>query len=121
MKRVLFVWVLCSLISLASFGVLLAEDLRLGVPLPYSMPLAFAAMLTVALILQLLVAAVSSLTTMVARELLRERAPARAPLGAELPVPATESAPVAARCTPPKTQGVVLFDLARVRARRQVA
>jgi hypothetical protein len=44
MKRLVAVWVLCSALSLGSFGVLVYEDRRLGVELPYSMPMAMAAM-----------------------------------------------------------------------------
>lgn len=43
MKRLIVFWTCCSLLSLAAFAVLLYEDRRLGVPLPYSVPLAFAA------------------------------------------------------------------------------
>jgi Na+-transporting methylmalonyl-CoA/oxaloacetate decarboxylase gamma subunit len=123
MKRVLFVWVLCAMMSLGSFGVLLAEDLRLGLPLPYSMPLAFAAMLIAALILQLLAALVWSLTRVVAREAVRERAPAPASLVAEPPALATDQAAVSppGRPRPPKTQGVVLFDMSRVARRGHAA
>jgi hypothetical protein len=42
MKRLIVFWMCCSLVSLASFAVLLYEDRRLGVPLPYSVGLAFA-------------------------------------------------------------------------------
>jgi len=45
MKCLIGVWVLCSALCLGSFGVLLFEDRRLGVPVPYSVPLAFATML----------------------------------------------------------------------------
>jgi hypothetical protein len=45
MKRLLYAWVICSVFSLGSFGVLLLQDQRLGIMLPYSVPLAFAAIL----------------------------------------------------------------------------
>jgi hypothetical protein len=41
MTRIVMVWIICSLLTLASFGILMLEDTRLGVALPYSLPLAF--------------------------------------------------------------------------------
>jgi hypothetical protein len=48
MKRLLAVWMTCSALSLGSFGVLVYEDRRLGVSLPYSAPLAMIAMAVLA-------------------------------------------------------------------------
>lgn len=48
MKRFVAIWILCSAMSLGSFGLLMIEDRRLGVPAPYSVPAAFAAMLVAA-------------------------------------------------------------------------
>ena len=48
MKRIIFVWAVCLIVSLGSFGVLMFEDRHLGVPLPYSVPVAFASMLALA-------------------------------------------------------------------------
>jgi hypothetical protein len=48
MKRIIFVWALCLIVSLGSFGVLMFEDRTLGVSLPYSVPVAFASMLALA-------------------------------------------------------------------------
>ena len=45
MKRFLAFCVLCSLLSAGAFFVLILEDRRLGIALPYSVPLAFASML----------------------------------------------------------------------------
>lgn len=42
MTRIMMVSIVCSLLALASFGILMLEDVRLGIPLPYSLPLAFA-------------------------------------------------------------------------------
>jgi hypothetical protein len=47
MKRIVFIFTFCSVLALGAFAVLLVEDRRLGVPLPYSAPLAFGAMLVV--------------------------------------------------------------------------
>jgi hypothetical protein len=124
MKRVLFVWMLCSIISLGSFGTLLAEDLGLGLPLPYSVPLAFAATSIVAAMLLLLAAAILPQRAMVGREAVRDPTPSRERMTAEPPAQSAESAPVpppAPRRTPPRTQGVVLFDLSRVPTRRHAA
>ena len=48
MKRIAIVWGLNLLLLCGSFGVLLVEDRRLAVPLPYSVPIAFAATLLIA-------------------------------------------------------------------------
>jgi hypothetical protein len=40
MKRLMSISIVCAVLSASSFGVLLLEDRRLGVPLPYSLPLA---------------------------------------------------------------------------------
>lgn len=47
MKRIAAIWLLSVLLSLSAFAVLLLEDRRLGVPLPYSLPLAFAVVLAI--------------------------------------------------------------------------
>lgn len=124
MKRALYVWVWYSMISAGSFGVLIAEDLRLGLPLPYSVPLAFAAMLIVAALLQWLAARVAERRAIVGREAVRE-SPAPPPeVAIEAPVAAPDRALVPAppaRRSGPATQGLVLLDLSRVRSRRQAA
>lgn len=48
MKRVAIIWSLCSALSLASFAVLILQDRRLGVAVPYSLPLAFFSMAVLA-------------------------------------------------------------------------
>jgi hypothetical protein len=48
MKRVILVLTLCWGMSVGSFLVLLLEDRRLGVPLPYSVPVAYAGVLMIA-------------------------------------------------------------------------
>jgi hypothetical protein len=124
MKRVIFVWMLCSIISLGSFGILLAEDLGLGLPLPYSVPLAFAATSILVALLQLLAAAISSQRTIVGREAVGNPTPAAAWMMARPSAQSADPGPVptrAPRRTPPRTQGVVLFDLSRVATRRQAA
>ncbi len=123
MKRVLFVWVLCSMTSLGSFGVLLLEDRRLGLPLPYSLPLAFVITLTAGAMLQLLAATVWPAPKIVMRSVAEplpaaEVAPAQSPM--RQPEPARTPATV-----PPRprraAQGVVLFDMSRVTVPRQAA
>ena len=42
MKRVVIAWILCTVLSLGSFALLVLADRRLGVMLPFSLPLAFA-------------------------------------------------------------------------------
>ena len=48
MKRLAAIWIVCSVVSLGSFGVLMLVDRRLGVPAPHSVPAAFATMLVAA-------------------------------------------------------------------------
>jgi hypothetical protein len=48
MKIMAIVWALCSVLSLGSFGVLLLQDRRLGVPLPYSIAIALTALVALA-------------------------------------------------------------------------
>lgn len=55
MKRLSVFAMLCSLLSLGSFAILVVEDRRLGIALPYSMPLAFASMVLLTPFLLLLV------------------------------------------------------------------
>ena len=40
MKRLVVIWIVCAVLSLASFGLLIAADRRLGVPSPYNVSLA---------------------------------------------------------------------------------
>ncbi len=40
MKRALAIWIVCSVLSLAAFAVMVIEDRRLGVALPYAVPIA---------------------------------------------------------------------------------
>ena len=55
MKRLAVFAMVCSLLSLGSFAILVVEDRRLGITLPYSMPLAFASMVLLTPFLLLLV------------------------------------------------------------------
>lgn len=48
MKRVLTICAICSALSFGSFGLLILQDRRLGVPLPYSFSLACLAMTVLA-------------------------------------------------------------------------
>jgi hypothetical protein len=48
MKRIIVVWIVCCGLTAGSFAILVLEDRSLGVPLPYSVPMAFASMLAMA-------------------------------------------------------------------------
>jgi hypothetical protein len=48
MKRLIAIWIVCSLLSLASFGVLIYADRRLGVALPYSLSMSLFAIVAIA-------------------------------------------------------------------------
>jgi len=105
MRRVVAVFMFCSLLALGAFGVLLVEDRRLGVPLPYSVPLAFASMLVVPVTPLLF----SRKLRTVSKKLMRHRA-AAATAAPESPAPAPPPARIR-RVTP---EGVVLLDFSRV-------
>jgi hypothetical protein len=47
MKRIIVVWILCCALTAGSFVMLILEDRSLGVPVPYSLPMAFASMLAI--------------------------------------------------------------------------
>lgn len=121
MKRVLFVWIVCSIASLGSFGVLLLEDRRLGLPLPYSLPLAFVVMLTAGSLLQLLAATAWPQPKIVLRP-----EPVPVPPAAVAVEPPQRPEPVRTAATATRrsgrgAEGVVLFDLSRVTVPRQAA
>jgi hypothetical protein len=122
MKRVLIVWILCLAASAGSFGVLLVEDRKLGLPLPYTLPLAFLGMLVAGPILQMLAAKAWPQPKIVVRPAI-----APAPVTAASPEPAavtTPRVPVAVPATArarAAAQGVVLFDMSRVANRRPAA
>ena len=44
MKRLIAIWLTCAAAAAGSFGVLMFEDRRLGVGLPFSLPIAFFSM-----------------------------------------------------------------------------
>ena len=92
MTRLILFWMVCSMLALASFGVLIFEDRHLDIPLPYSVPLAFGAVAVLAPAILMLVNA----------------RPARRPVS--LDIAAAQRTPAAHR--PARvTQGVVLLDL----------
>jgi len=118
MKRLLAVWSLCMLAALASFGALLLEDRTLGLPLPYSLPLAFGATAVFGPLLLMAAAKIWPVRPIVVR------APAPAVVA---PLPAAGEAvrnpavgPVFARGRRPAraAEGVILFDMASVEAAR---
>ena len=118
MKRVLFVWILSLAACAGSFGVLLAEDRKLGLPLPYTIPLAFLGMLIAGPVLQMIAAKLWPEPRLVVRV---HEAPSVQSVSTETTppsAPAPTPPPARARAT---AQGVVLFDLSRVKHRRHAA
>ncbi len=118
MKRLMAVWSLCMLAALASFGALLLEDRTLGLPLPYSLPLAFGATAVLGPLLLMAAAKIWPVRPIVVR------APAPAAV-AQLPAPAgalrdpAVAAPFAHVRRPVRAaEGVILFDMASVEAAR---
>jgi hypothetical protein len=99
MKRVLAFCAVCSLLSMGAFFLLVLEDRRLGIALPYSVPLAFAGMLLLTPVLHVLA----------------KRVPARV-----APVTERTAAPVLFERVPhPRrrpAQGIVLLDLSTAAA-----
>jgi hypothetical protein len=108
MKRVMGVWVLCSLFSLGSFGVLLLQDRRLGVALPYSLPMAFA----------VIVALAPVLLSLASRIPVRPAAPQEAPAGPLDPPCAVK--PMAPQRTT-AAAGMVLLDFSAAGKKRPAA
>jgi hypothetical protein len=96
MTRLVAVSTTSVLVSLGSFAVALVEDLRLGVPLPYSVPLAFAGVMATALAL------------VIALEHLRVRPLVHVRI---VHAPAARADTVPRRR--PDAQGFVLLDLSR--------
>ena len=99
MRRIVAVWTVCSLLLVASFGVLMIVDGRAGVALPYSVPLAFAITLMAATALFALGQA------LLARRPIRHAAP---PLRS---AKASAERASVARHPRPAPEGVVLLDL----------
>lgn len=97
MKRLAVIWGLCSLLMLGAFGVLIVEDRHLGVPLPYSVPVAFAGTLLAA-------AALFAIAQMLL---------ARRPVGIIEPARAAAPAP-SGRGVRFAPEGVVLLDFSRM-------
>jgi hypothetical protein len=103
MKWLMSVLVVFTLLSAAAFAVLIIADRLLGVPLPYSIPLSFAA-----------VSVCAPLLVALAHALRRRR-----PIVVQPPV--TRTAPLKpghlatiARSRPRQAQGVVLLDLSSI-------
>lgn len=104
MKRLLIALTVCAALSCGSFAMLLLQDRQLGVPLPYSLPLALASMLVLGPALLMCV----------------EKLRARRPIRIEAPPPLrVEPAPSQQRRAP--VQGVVLLDFSTARARTERA
>jgi hypothetical protein len=106
MKRIVFIFTFCSLLALGAFAVLLVEDRRLGVPLPYSVPLAFGAML-VAPVTPLMF---SRKLRTVSKKLMAHR-PKQAAPPAPKPI-------VTTRVRRGTAEGTVLLDFSRVKVSR---
>jgi hypothetical protein len=106
MTRLVALWMTCSLFALGSFAVLLAEDRRLDVPLPYSVPLAFASLMVIALALLVVV----------------EKLRAERPVRVEVVQPAPPPVPAEAIPRPRAIAlGWVLLDFSRTTPSREKA
>ena len=118
MKRLIAVWSLCMLAALASFGALLLEDRTLGLPLPYSLPLAFGATAVFGPLLLMAAAKIWPVRPIV----VRAPAPvvvAALPGSADASRRSTVAAPFAHIRRPVRAaEGVILFDMASVEAAR---
>jgi hypothetical protein len=114
MKRLVIAWMLCTVLSAGSFAVLVVADRRLGVALPFSLPLAFAAMSALAPGLFALFEALRARRPIVVRDTpVREVAP---------PKRNDSVAPVAsARRSARRAQGLVLLDCSSFPARERAA
>jgi hypothetical protein len=106
MKRIVSIFTFCSVLALGAFAVLLVEDRRLGVPLPYSVPLAFGAML-VAPVTPLMF---SRKLRTVSKKLMAHQATSSAP--------ATPTPVVTTRARRRTAEGTVLLDFSRVKVFR---
>lgn len=100
MKRCVAIFTLCSLFSLSAFAVLIAADRRLGLPLPYSVPLAF----TVVSIAAPIVFAIANAVRMRRPIILKVTPVVQRPAAAGLP-----EAPAAHR----PAEGLVLLDFSQ--------
>ena len=118
MKRLVVLWMLCTVLSAGSFAVLIVADRRLGVALPFSLPIAFAAMSALAPGLFALFEALRARRPIVVRD-----TPVREVVAAK---PKDAAAPVAngrrsARRTARRAQGLVLLDCSSFPARERAA
>jgi hypothetical protein len=103
MKFLSVVWSLSTVLALGSFGVLLLQDRRLGVPLPYSVGIAFTAM-------AVLVPALFGLY---------ERLRAKRPIRVRADAPTTAATRPASR--PRTAEGLVLLDFSTASSTRENA
>ena len=106
MKRLIAVATLCTLFSVSAFAVLVSADRRLGVPLPYSIPWAFAVVSAVAPI----VFAIANAVRM-RRPVIVKVTPVTPRSAEGLPDPAV----------PRRAEGVVLLDFSSAKKLRERA
>jgi hypothetical protein len=109
MKRLMMVWIACCVLSASSFGMLLLEDRRLGVPLPYAIAVAFASVL------------VAAPLALVLLEIMRGRRPIEVRAGA---VARAVSRDEASSVLPPRrraAEGLVLLDWSSFRSVERAA
>ena len=99
MKAFFVFWFVLAAVWLGAFGVLMVEDRMLGVPLPYSLFLAFAAAIVVATVV------------LAIAEKLRALRPV------QVVAKPVRVQPALRAVTPRGTEGVVLFDLRQPRER----
>jgi hypothetical protein len=105
MKRIVVIFTFCSVLALGAFAVLLVEDRRLGVPLPYSVPLAFGTML----VMPVTPLMFSRKLRTVSKKLMAHRPPAAPPPAKPVVAPRVRRA---------AAEGTVLLDFSRVKVSR---
>ena len=105
MKHLVLVFTLCCLFSVAAFGMLVAADRQLGLPLPFSIPLSFTAASIVAPALFALANAVRLRRPVILK-------------AAAAPSPITQPHTAAARRA---AEGVVILDFSTAKKFREQA
>lgn len=104
MKAVLAFWTFCAALTAGAFSMLLLVDRRIGLPLPYSLPIACGLALALATLL------------LAIAERLRARRPVRIAAVQQSTPP-----PAAVPRRPRPAQGVILLDFSRVAPRHRAA
>ena len=105
MKTIAALWGLSLTLSISAFGVMVAADRKLGMPLPYSMPIAYGSMLVIAPLIFLIANRVRS-----RRPIIMHITPA--PMAEPQPARSAKTGP-----RPVRAEGVVLLDLSNGKGR----